>query len=125
MSTTKNEWLIMIQDRPGVLQTRYDNTHTHIAYYKPVREQGQLIFAGPMLSAHPQKAGDPLNIVGSILVLNLDTLEDVWKLLREDPFNKTGVWDLDKTTITPFKSTVRTPFWSNLRDLLSLGSKNE
>ncbi|KHN98033.1 YCII-related domain protein [Metarhizium album ARSEF 1941] len=125
MSATSNEWLVMIQDRPDVLKTRYASSPSHIANYKPIREQGQLIFAGPMLGAHPQKAGDPLNIVGSVLVLSLDSLEDVWRLLREDPFNKAGVWDLEKTTVTPFKSTVRTPFWSNFRDLLSLASKNE
>lgn len=105
-----NEWLVLIQDHPDKLQMRRDTLPRHIAYYKPKREAGQLIFAGPMLHSHPSHAEELLNMNGSVLVLRLAGEEDVWSALREDPFAKEGVWDMDKISISRFKSTVRTPF---------------
>lgn len=103
------EWLILIQDQPDKFEARRDTLPRHIEYYKPIRAANQLIFAGPMLQNHTL-TNNALPMNGSVLVLRLAEEEDVWGKLRADPFCKEGIWDMDKITITPFKSTVRTPF---------------
>lgn len=38
---------------------------------------------------------------GSMTTYVVDTIEEVWELLRNDPYAKTGIWDLEKTQIFP------------------------
>ena len=99
------EWLVQITDKPGVLQTRFLHGAEHMAYHKPNRDAGRLIFSGPTLKAHPTAGSGPLEVTGSVLVFRLSGgEEDVREILRNDPLAKAGVWDLEGATVTPFKA---------------------
>lgn len=99
------EWLVQVWDKPGVLQTRFQHGAEHMAYHQPSRDSGRLVFSGPTLKSHPTAAsGSPMEVTGSILVFRLAGGEqEVQKILENDPLAKAGVWDLQRTTVTPFK----------------------
>lgn len=46
---------------------------------------------------------------GNVVVVKGSTEEDVWELLRADPYAKLGVWDMDRTTIAPMKVGISKP----------------
>jgi hypothetical protein len=42
-------------------------------------------------------------------VIRAGSEDAVWEMLREDPFAKLGVWDLEKTVVVPMKCFVMAP----------------
>lgn len=63
-----------------------------------------------MLSAQPTNPEDGMNkIVGSIHVIKSSSEEEVWELVRDDPYAKLGVWDLERISVTPMKVLVNQP----------------
>lgn len=60
-----------------------------------------------MFSHHPKEGEDPLPIVGSTLLVYAETKEEVLEIIKKDIYNTSGVWDLSKMQIWPFKSAVR------------------
>ena len=64
--------------------------------------------SGPTLAAHSKSSDEMPTITGSMLLLRADSEEDVMQMVRENPYSKVGVWDLDKVVVTPFKCAVRT-----------------
>jgi len=98
------EWLVQVHDKPGVLQTRFQHGAEHMAYHQPSRDSGRLVFSGPTLKSHSAASGFPIDVTGSVLVFRLSGgEEEVREILENDPLAKAGVWDLETTTVTPFK----------------------
>ncbi|KAI0845067.1 hypothetical protein F5Y00DRAFT_265918 [Daldinia vernicosa] len=104
-----NEFLVLLHDKPGMLQTRSNNVQAHIAHLKSLVESGTVVMSGPTLSAHPKTAGEDLAINGSSVVVRANSEEEVRALINDDVYAKIGVWDLEKTTIIPIKCVVRKP----------------
>lgn len=47
--------------------------------------------------------------MGSVQVLKASSEDEVWQLLKEDPYAKLGVWDLDRATVSLMKVGIMTP----------------
>lgn len=47
----------------------------------------------------PLQDGQPPKINGSIMMAEADTVEEVWKWVRNDIYYTTGVWDIEKVRV--------------------------
>ncbi|KAJ2903245.1 hypothetical protein MKZ38_010197 [Zalerion maritima] len=106
----KFEWLVVIPDTPGALAKRLEVRPTHFANLGPHIESGALPMGGAILSDIP-KDDDPksLDFVGSTIVYVASSREEVLEFLKNDIYGKTGVWDIEKVQMWPFKCAVRKP----------------
>ena len=100
------DWLVQISDLPNALQKRMDNLQAHLSYNKPQIEAGTLVFSGPTLSSQP-KSNEIPPMTGTVMLLRASTEEEAWKLVKENPYATTGIWDMDKAVVTPFRCVVR------------------
>ncbi|RMD41095.1 hypothetical protein DV735_g4040, partial [Chaetothyriales sp. CBS 134920] len=101
----KLEFLATIPDNPNVLQTRLATRPVHLENL----QRDKVVMGGALLSQQIKgEEGEVPQMVGSIALVKADTEEEVLELLRNDPYNKAGVWDLSKVKIQPFISGVRT-----------------
>ena len=50
------------------------------------------------MDAHPASGGETPKMNGSVLIYVADTEEQVWQLVKNDIYTKTGVWDSDKVS---------------------------
>ena len=77
-------------DKPGVEALRNDVRAEHREYLKPFTERGSSVFiyqAGPMCVSDI----DDTNL-GSFLIVEAKSLEEVRSFHEEDPFTKAGVY---------------------------------
>lgn len=109
------DWFVQIPDNrdhngdPGgeiVLQARRDNLPAHAAHNKKHIEAGHVVVSGPLLTSHDD---EPLHPVGSAMVWKADSESQVRAWLEEDPYAKSGIWNLAMATVTPYLCAVRVP----------------
>lgn len=104
------DWLVRLPDHPNVLATRIENRPLHLSHNKPHFESGKIAFGGPIYSSQPKDLEDGFKkIIGSIHLCKAATEEEVWEMVRDDPYAKLGVWNLDEVVITPMKVFVSQP----------------
>lgn len=103
----KYDWLVQIPDKPDALPLRMSNLADHLSYNKPHVDGGQLVFTGPTLAAQPKAADEVPQMTGTVTLFKARTEEEVWEMVRGNPFAKVGVWDMDHATVTPFRCAVR------------------
>ena len=80
-------------DKPGHLQTRLDNRAAHLAH---IEASGVVEMAGPFLNDG--------QMTGSLVVLNVDTLEQAQAWAAADPSAKAGLFE--SVMITEWKKVV-------------------
>ncbi|KAF0175775.1 MAG: hypothetical protein FD162_342 [Rhodobacteraceae bacterium] len=80
-------------DKPGHLQTRLDNRAAHLAH---IEASGVVEMAGPFLNDG--------QMTGSLVVLNVDTLEQAQAWAAADPYAKAGLFE--SVRITEWKKVV-------------------
>lgn len=80
-------------DKPGHLQTRLDNRTAHLAH---IEASGVVEMAGPFLNDG--------QMTGSLVVLNVDTLEQAQAWAAADPYAKAGLFE--SVMITEWKKVV-------------------
>lgn len=85
---------LICKDKPGALQTRLDNRAAHLAH---IEATGVVELAGPFLD----EAGQ---MTGSLVVLNVDSLQAARDWAAADPYAKAGLFD--SVTITEWKKVV-------------------
>ncbi|KAA8649154.1 hypothetical protein EYZ11_006067 [Aspergillus tanneri] len=102
----KNEYICIIPDKPGTLETRFAVRPQHLENIKPLVEAGLVFMGGAMLDSHPVEGQTP-PVNGSIVMYVGESKDEVLDLIRKDIYTTSGVWDLDKVQIIPFKSAVR------------------
>jgi uncharacterized protein YciI len=107
MDRPLHDWLVQLPDKSGVLPTRMQHLAAHMQHNKPNVEAGTIVMSGPTLSSHPKSAGEGLAMTGSVMLWRAASEEEVWRSLKEDPYAREGVWDLDKATVTPYYCGVR------------------
>lgn len=66
----------------------------HLAYVRQLKEKGQFVLGGALLN--PEQT-----MIGSMLILDLDTEEDLQNYLKTDPYIVEGIWD--KVDVKPFR----------------------
>lgn len=103
------EWLITVPDHEGALQKRVEVRDTHLRNIRPLVQSGVLTLGGATLDAHPDTPGELPKMNGSVLILVADSTEQVLKMLRGDIYATSGVWNVDKAVIIPFRSAIREP----------------
>lgn len=59
-----------------------------------------------MVAEHPAPDTVP-TFKGSVLVMQCKSADEAWEHLRKDIYTTSGVWNLEKTTVTPMLSA----FW--------------
>ncbi|KAF2863976.1 hypothetical protein K470DRAFT_254290 [Piedraia hortae CBS 480.64] len=105
-ASSKQEWLILLPDKPGILSERMRVRPDHLKNIKSDVENGVLVFGGAMLE-EPVKEEEDMKIKGSVMLVKADTKEEALKWVQKDVYSKSGVWDESKVEIIPFKSAIR------------------
>ncbi|KFY90004.1 hypothetical protein V500_05340 [Pseudogymnoascus sp. VKM F-4518 (FW-2643)] len=102
-----SEWLVLLTDKPGVLERRLQIRPVHSKNFVRLHESGFVSWAGPVFEAHVIEGIRPF--VGSIMVVNAPSREIVKETLEKDIFVKEGIWDWDHVQIFPFRTILRQP----------------
>jgi len=103
----QTEFIVHIPDFPGALEKRLAARPNHLSRIQPLVESGHVLFGGATLSKQPAE-GEVPDMTGSMLLVKANSEEEVRRLLETDAYTKGGVWDVEKATIWPFKSAIRT-----------------
>jgi uncharacterized protein YciI len=74
---------LIARDKPDSLQTRLDNRAAHLAY---IEETGAVAQAGPLLDQDG-------NMVGSLIILDVDDMAAGQAWADSDPNNKAGLFE--------------------------------
>lgn len=82
-------YVIIGHDAPGARDKRPAARPAHLAHLQPLATAGRLRIAG--------KLGDD---TGSLIVLEADSLADVWQLVARDPYVTEGIFN--KVEVKPF-----------------------
>ena len=85
---------LFCHDKDGALQVRLDNRTAHLAH---IENSGVVELAGPLLNPKGQ-------MTGSLIVLNVDRLQDAKDWAAADPYAKAGLFQ--SVTITEWKKVI-------------------
>ncbi|KAJ5081968.1 hypothetical protein N7532_011011 [Penicillium argentinense] len=101
MSTApKKEFLCILPDKPGALAKRLEVRPSHLEGVKP------LVASGRHARRPPRRRRNP-SFKGSMMLAQAENEAEVRKILENDIYTRSGVWDLENAQIIPFKSAVR------------------
>lgn len=89
-------YVMICEDRPDSLELRMATRSAHLAFIDTVLEQVRL--AGPLLS------DDGERMLGSLFIIEADSLEAARALNARDPYLQAGLFG--KVTIRPFRQVV-------------------
>lgn len=76
-------YTLICLDKPGALETRKANRDAHLAY---IQETGTVEQAGPFLN-------DEGAMIGSLIVLTVETMEAAMDWAANDPYAKADLFD--------------------------------
>ncbi|KAG9239594.1 hypothetical protein BJ875DRAFT_365264 [Amylocarpus encephaloides] len=102
------EWLVVIPDFEGKLEKRMEVRPKHFEGLKTGLEEGVWKMGGAFLEEVP-KEGEGMKMKGSAMICLASSKEEVLEKLKNDVYTQTGVWDLNKLQIYPFKCAFRNP----------------
>lgn len=103
------DYLVNIPDKPNAISGRMSHMSAHLEYNKPQAQADQLVLSGPMLDHEPKDAEDKPLMTGSVMVFKASSVEEVWDMVKGNPYSTEGVWDLERATVTLFKCMLRKP----------------
>ncbi|KAM0279878.1 hypothetical protein ACHAPQ_011758 [Fusarium lateritium] len=106
--TQKKEFLCILPDKPDVLELRKSVKAGHYKGIQPLIASGKLPAGGAIFEKHPVD-GEPALFRGSVVVYTGDTEAEVRKIIENDIYATSGVWDLEKMQIIPYVAAVREP----------------
>ncbi|KAJ1724535.1 hypothetical protein LPJ61_005730 [Coemansia biformis] len=100
MPPPKQSYLVLVDNftDDGVLRRRQEARRVHLDREATQHELGELVSAGETLDSH-ESGG----ILGSALVVNATSPEEVMEMLKFDPYWDFRVWNLDTAKILPYK----------------------
>jgi len=84
-------------DKKTAAQVRLDNRPAHVEFLQSWGEAISL--AGPLLA----DAGD--GMIGSMIVLDVASHEEVERFIKEDPYGKAGLFE--SVTVHPYKQVIK------------------
>ncbi|KAM5545108.1 hypothetical protein V8D89_001219, partial [Ganoderma adspersum] len=87
-----NYFLVVAHDQPDAGARRAKHVQEHMAYNQPFAENGRVVAGGGLLpdGANASDADVHGKIVGSYIVFQADTAEQVWDSLKKDVFYASG-----------------------------------
>ncbi|MBT4888400.1 MAG: YciI family protein [Rhodospirillales bacterium] len=89
-------YAIICHDKNGASSVRAENRPDHLDYLKGFADRAHAV--GPMLS------DDGADMVGSLLIMNFDSMDDAASFAEGDPYNKAGLFD--SVTIKAWKQVL-------------------
>ena len=89
-------FVVHCQDKPGAQQIRLDNRANHLEYLKA--HLAKVVMAGPV------QTEDRTGMVGSVLVLDFPSREELDVFLAGDPYAKAGLFA--SVTVLPYKKVL-------------------
>ncbi len=89
------EFLIVAYDKKGVLEKRLANRDEHVKGAKKLINEGKILKAGAIIENE--------QMVGSSLFVDFESKTQLDEWLKNEPYVKNGVWDMDKIQIIPVK----------------------
>ncbi|KAI1389805.1 uncharacterized protein F4822DRAFT_214321 [Hypoxylon trugodes] len=106
----KFEWLVIVPDKPGTQQKRLEVRNQHFEGLKPFIESQQFKAGGAVLNDKPD-SDDPSKFdwYGSTAVIVAESKDEVKKILENDIYTKSGVWDTENALILAAKYAFRFP----------------
>lgn len=98
--SVRQQFLVIAQDFQDheSLERRIDARPAHLNAVEDAVEKKSFLWGGAMLHA-----GKP---IGSALLLQADSVDEVRKQIKDDPYIEGRVWDPAKIQIIPFKTAV-------------------
>ncbi|KAM0188748.1 hypothetical protein ACHAPI_010459 [Fusarium lateritium] len=105
----KFEFLVVVHDKANAREKRLEVRSTHFKNMTPHLEDGSWKMGGAILNSVPKDdSPSSLDFAGSTLVCVAESVEEVREQLSKDIYATSGVWDMDKVQIYPFKAAFRT-----------------
>lgn len=93
------KYVLICEDKKDSLEVRLSNRDKHLAF---IGELGDRVgLAGPMLS------DDGEGMVGSVLIIEAETAEEIQAIADRDPYALAGLFE--KVIIRPFRQVVPSP----------------
>ncbi|KAF4961423.1 hypothetical protein FGADI_277 [Fusarium gaditjirri] len=93
------EWIVLIPDTGGSLETRMRVRQTHI------KDMLQHIDSGLFQMGGGTLAGNTVDC--SAIIARAKSEADIISVLKTDIYARSGVWDLDKIQFIPFRCVYR------------------
>ncbi|VZH87963.1 unnamed protein product, partial [Fusarium fujikuroi] len=87
-------------DKPNILRLRKMVKPIHYKGIKPLIASGKLPAGSAIFKKHPIKR-EPAEFKGSIVMYRAKTIKQVYKIIENDVYATSGVWDLEKLQIFP------------------------
>ncbi|KAG4443836.1 hypothetical protein IFR05_000672 [Cadophora sp. M221] len=106
LPATKREWLLIIPDKPEVLETRIKIRPVHSVNFRQLQSEGHVSWGGPRFEKHVE-GGERRPFCGSVLVMNGGSKEEVLEKINDDVYVQQKVWDLENAQIYPFVTRSR------------------
>ncbi|KAI0179101.1 hypothetical protein GGR52DRAFT_588864 [Hypoxylon sp. FL1284] len=96
----KYDWIVIVPDKPGSLQKRLEVRPKHLEGLKPYVQSQTFKTGGAVLNEKPE-SDDPAtwDWHGSHIVVVAESKEEVKKIIDNDIYTKSGVWDAEKALI--------------------------
>ena len=82
-------YVILGHDAPGAAEKRPAVRPAHLAHLEPLAKAGRIRTAGKLLDG-----------TGSLIVLEADSLAEVWALVARDPYVTEGIFN--RVEVKPF-----------------------
>ncbi|KAJ3517643.1 hypothetical protein NLJ89_g373 [Agrocybe chaxingu] len=108
----KHHFLVYAPDKtePGTLERRLSVRESHLAVAKENIASGFIRVGGMMTTPEAFTNPDaPKKMVGSALICEAETIEQVRKMVEADIYYTSGVWDPEKIVILPFFAATAIP----------------
>jgi uncharacterized protein YciI len=86
-------YVIIGHDAPDARDKRPQVRPAHLAHLEPLSRAGRVKLAGPFLDR-----------TGSLIVVEADSLAEVWALVARDPYVTEGVFD--RVEVKPFRQVM-------------------
>ncbi|KAK6334281.1 hypothetical protein TWF730_003495 [Orbilia blumenaviensis] len=99
-SPSQNEWLVILPDKPGAVERRLAVRADHLKVANERAANGIINFGGVMLHEHI-KEGETPKFKGSVMLISVETKEEVLEIIKGDKYVENDVWDLEKVEILP------------------------
>lgn len=97
MGVVLNEYLVVVQDKPGSFEERMRMREEHLSTLRTaILAQGS---NGPITSGGPIAVDKDENLSGSCMTIVAESKEKVIDQLKKDVYYTAGVWDLDNVQI--------------------------
>jgi uncharacterized protein YciI len=89
-------YVIIGHDAPGAQEKRPDVRPAHLRHLEPLAQAGRIRLAGRLL-----------DLSGSLIVLEADSLSEAWAIVARDPYVTEGVFN--RVEVKPFQQVLPVP----------------